>query len=166
MIISIEPNKLNPASLTNPTFNTNYIYFTLLIQGDPVIIKKNSKLRIINFRADMSDTAIATSLSLHSEDFKSLSSYSPTGKNDEGYICLIPGNNRIRSTDTNNAPPTPDTIFDSQRGLSCVIESPFIHINNINDISLNSFTFSIRTSNGIKLPDTSIENLMFMLEII
>ena len=43
MIISIEPNKLNPASLTNPTFNTNYIYFTLLIQGDPVIIKKNSK---------------------------------------------------------------------------------------------------------------------------
>ncbi len=168
MIISVEPNILNPASLINPTFNTDYIYFTLLIKGDPLIIKKNSKLRIINFRADMSDTSIATSLSLHSEDFKSLSSYSPTGKNNEGFIILIPGNNRIRSTATNpptRNPPIPVTQFDNQRALSCNLSSPYIHINNINDISLNSLTFSIRTSNGIKLPTASIENIMFMIEI-
>ena len=165
MIISVEPNILNPASLTNPTFNTDYIYFTLLIQGDPVIIKKNSKLRIINFRADMSNTAIVTSLSLHSEDFKSLSSYSPTGKNNEGFLCLIPGNNRIRSTDSNNASPNANTIFDNQRALSCNLSSPYIYINNVNDIPINTFTFSIRTSNGIKLPTTSIENLMFIIEI-
>ena len=113
----------------------------------------------------MSNTAIATSLSLHSEDFKSLSSYSPTGKNNEGFLCLIPGNNRIRSTDSNNASPNANTIFDNQRALSGNLSSPYIYINNVNDIPINTFTFSIRTSNGIKLPTTSIENLMFIIEI-
>lgn len=158
MIIYFDANVNNTSNFnTTPSHFTNYF-------KDPIIIKKYSKLKILNLSATINATSIINSTFLFSEDFKNLSSLTCShNTNNTGLICLIPSPPRSRAIDPN--PAVGGYSFEPHiKNPKSLTSTPYIHINNVNDISLNSLTFTLRQAKGETYPATTFENLSFGIE--
>lgn len=160
MIIYFDANVNNTSNFnTTPSHFTNYF-------KDPIIIKKYSKLKILNLSATINVGSSINHFILHSEDFKNLSTLSCNSSNNinTGMICLVPGIIRSRGVDTNPAVGTLNNYDIEYSRSRSITSTPYIHINNVNDISLNSLTFTLRQSNGQSYPTNIFENLSFGIE--
>jgi hypothetical protein len=172
LTISISPNKdifPNNQYVDNQgNLQQNNRFFTCIFK-DTIRIPAYSKIKVSNFKCEY--YAYTTDnppvrilfgpLYVYCTEFNNIMSIGGRNQNN-GLIYVSDGKHQSRTTTSNNLLATAQTI-DSDKIIHFNTSTPYLNLNNAQDIITNQFTFSIRRRNGALINRDRIKKIDFII---
>jgi|TARA_R100000482_G_scaffold121923_1_gene68641 hypothetical protein len=172
--ISISPNRdifPNNQYVDNQgNLQQNNRFFTCIFK-DTIRIPANSKIRVSNFKAEYfaytqdnpPQRILFGPLYIYCTEFNNILSIGGRNQNN-GLIYVSDGKHQSRTITRFNTTPQARTT-DSDKIIHFNTATPFIHLNNSQDIITNNLTFSIRRRNGALINRDRIKKIDFLITI-